>query len=85
LILDDAASSLDVETTRALTERLRSVGDGKTMIIISNRIATIEHADMILVLDEGSLVETGTHAQLVARDGLYRRLFLKQQLEEEGT
>jgi len=85
LILDDAASSLDVETTRSLTARLRSVGGGKTMLIISNRIATIEHADKILVLDEGTLVETGTHARLVTRDGLYRRLFLKQQLEEEGT
>jgi len=84
LILDDAASSLDVETTRSLTARLRSVGDGKTMMIISNRIATIEHADMILVLDEGNLVGNGTHAQLIAREGLYRRLFLKQQLEEEG-
>jgi ATP-binding cassette subfamily B protein len=84
LILDDAASSLDVETTRSLTARLRSVGGGKTMMIISNRIATIEHADKILVLDEGNLVETGTHAQLIASDGLYRRLFLKQQLEEEG-
>jgi len=85
LILDDAASSLDVETTRSLTARLRSVGDGKTMMIISNRIATIEHADTILVLDEGNLVETGTHAQLIERDGLYQRLFLKQQLEEEGS
>jgi ABC-type multidrug transport system fused ATPase/permease subunit len=54
------------------------------MLIISNRIATIEHADMILVLDDGCLVETGTHAQLIARDGLYRRLFLKQQLEESS-
>lgn len=84
MILDDAASSLDVETTRSLTARLRTVGGGKTMLIISNRIATIEHADMILVLDDGCLVETGTHAQLIARDGLYRRLFLKQQLEESS-
>ncbi len=84
MILDDAASSLDAETTRLLTARLREVGGRKTMLIISNRIATIEHADMILVLDDGRLVETGTHAQLTARDGLYRRLFLKQQLEE-GT
>jgi ATP-binding cassette subfamily B protein len=63
---------------------LRSVGGGKTMVIISNRIATIEHADMILVLDSGTLVATGTHAQLSVREGLYRQLFLKQQLEEEG-
>jgi ATP-binding cassette subfamily B protein len=84
LILDDAASSLDVETTRTLTARLRSIGGCKTMLIISNRIATIEHADMILAFEEGNLVETGTHAQLIERDGLYRRLFLKQQLEEEG-
>jgi ATP-binding cassette subfamily B protein len=84
MILDDAASSLDVATTRSLTARLREVGGGKTMLIISNRIATIEHADMVLVLDDGRLVETGTHAQLIARDGLYRRLFMKQQLEE-GT
>jgi len=85
MVLDDAASSLDVETTRSLTMRLREVGGGKTMLIISNRIATIEHADMILVLDEGSLVETGTHAQLIAVDGLYKRLFLKQQLEQENV
>jgi ATP-binding cassette, subfamily B, multidrug efflux pump len=85
MILDDAASSLDVETTRSLTARLREVGGDKTMIIISNRIATIEHADMILVLDSGCLLQTGTHAQLIACDGLYRRLFLKQQLEEEGV
>jgi len=82
MILDDAASSLDVETTRSLTARLREIAGDRTMLIISNRIATIEHADMILVLDEGRLVETGTHAQLAAGDGLYRRLYLKQQLEE---
>lgn len=82
LILDDAVSSLDVETTRSLTARLREIAGGKTMLLISNRIATIEHADTILVLDDGRLVETGTHAQLIARGGLYHRLFLKQQLEE---
>ncbi len=80
LILDDALSSLDAEVEREALERLRGGRDGRTTVIVSNRITTLSWADEILVMDAGRIVERGTHDQLVARDGLYARIARRQSL-----
>lgn len=84
LILDDALSSLDVATTQRLLEALRSSAVKRTCILVSNRIASIMHADKILVFDDGRIVEEGTHHELMSKSGLYHKLYLKQQLESEA-
>jgi ABC-type multidrug transport system fused ATPase/permease subunit len=75
LILDDATSSVDTETERRLQAALARRSQGRTTLIISQRVSAVEHADQILVLDEGRLVDKGTHADLVARSGFYRDLY----------
>ncbi|MGE0825163.1 MAG: ABC transporter ATP-binding protein [Candidatus Binatia bacterium] len=83
LVLDDALSSVDAQTERAILHGLRDATRGKTVIVISHRISAVRDADMIVVLDEGRVVETGTHAELVERDGVYAEIFQQQALEEE--
>jgi subfamily B ATP-binding cassette protein MsbA len=81
LILDEATSSLDSESERLVEGALEAVMQGRTTLIIAHRLRTVQRADRLLVLDRGRLVEEGTHAALLARDGLYARLFRGQQLE----
>jgi ATP-binding cassette subfamily B protein len=83
LILDDSLSSLDVSTTQKIVNSLKSAEKMQTTIIVSNRIASIKHADNILVFSEGRITEQGTHNELIKKDGLYRDLHLMQQLENE--
>jgi len=83
LVLDDALSAVDTYTEEEILSRLRGVMRERTSIIVSHRVSTIRHADQILVLDRGRIVERGTHDELIRTRGLYAELHKKQLLEEE--
>lgn len=83
LILDDSLSAVDTYTEEEILQRLRSVMENRTSIIISHRISTVKNADKIIVLDKGTIAEEGTHDELVARGGIYASLHYKQLLEKE--
>jgi ATP-binding cassette subfamily B protein len=83
LILDDALSAVDTYTEEEILSRLRGVMRERTSIIVSHRISTVRDADQIFVLDQGRIVERGTHDELIRRNGLYAELHKKQLLEEE--
>jgi ATP-binding cassette subfamily B protein len=83
LVLDDALSAVDTHTEARILEDLRKVLAGRTSFIISHRVSAVMNADQILVLDEGVMVERGTHAELMAREGTYATLLRRQMLEEE--
>lgn len=79
LILDEATSALDTETERAIQQSLAELAEGRTTLIIAHRLATLVNADRIFVVEDGSIAEAGSHAELLAKqDGRYRRLHLAQ-------
>ena len=83
LVLDDALSSVDAQTEREILDRLRDFFRARTTILVSHRITTVKEADLIFVLEEGRIVESGDHDSLVARGGTYADLFRQQALEVE--
>ncbi len=94
LILDDATSSVDTETEGEIREALEHLMKGRTSFIIAHRIQSVINADLILVLDQGQIVQRGTHAELIRQDGIYRQIYdvqvriedeLKQELSEQDS
>ena len=85
LILDEATSALDSESERLVQEALDTLMRGRSTLVIAHRLSTIERADRILVLDRGQIVEAGTHAELLAKEGVYARLYRIQFASENPT
>jgi ATP-binding cassette subfamily B protein len=84
LILDEATSSVDVETERIVQAALKRLLEGRTSLVIAHRLSTILDADRILVLHKGELREQGTHAELLAKGGIYARLYELQYSKESA-
>lgn len=85
LIFDDCLSAVDTETEEKILGSLKTLMHDKTSIIVSHRVSSIKHADQILVLDEGKLIEQGTHETLIKQGGVYAELHQKQLLEERAA
>ncbi len=85
LLLDEATSALDTETERDIQDALARAAEGRTVIMIAHRLSTVAGADRIVVLEEGRVVEEGSHADLLARQGRYAALWQRQSREEPGA
>jgi ATP-binding cassette subfamily B multidrug efflux pump len=83
LILDEATGNIDTETEKLIQAALATLLEGRTSLVIAHRLSTIRHADRILVLHKGELFEEGSHAELIARQGMYYNLYRLQYLDEE--
>ena len=83
LVLDDAFSSVDTETEAKILEGLKGAAGGRTVFLVSHRLSTLQNADIAAVLEGGRVVETGTHAELLAKGGVYAAIAERQRLAEE--
>ena len=83
LLLDDSLSAVDTETEETILNNLLAYCKDKTTIIVSHRVSSAKNADYILILDEGQILEQGTHNQLLEQNGYYKELYLKQLSEKE--
>ena len=83
LILDEATSSLDTKTEQDINQALDRVSRGRTAVIIAHRLSTIVNADEIIVLDQGQIAERGTHRNLMAKKGLYQKMWSRQQAVQQ--
>jgi ABC-type multidrug transport system fused ATPase/permease subunit len=83
LILDDSTSSVDVETERRIHQAMIAVMQGRTTFVIAHRLSTVREADLILVLQDGAIVEQGTHEELMAQHGIYQDIYELQLRPQE--
>ena len=75
LVLDEATANIDTETESLITQALERLMDGRTSIMVAHRLSTIQHADTIVVMHHGRIVESGNHQELLRKDGLYKKLY----------
>jgi ATP-binding cassette subfamily B protein len=85
LILDEATSSVDTETEQRIQQAMSTLRRGRTAFVIAHRLSTIRNADRILVIDQGRIIEWGTHEELLARQGCYFSLYLTQFASQPET
>lgn len=83
LIMDDSLSAVDTETEEAILQNLQEFFPGRTVIIVSHRISTLQGADQILVLEDGQITQRGRHEELIQVEGLYKEMHEKQLLEKQ--
>jgi len=77
-LFDDCLSAVDTETEEVILENIKKLTAHKTSLIVSHRISTIKHADRIIVIEDGKIVQEGTHAELVEKEGFYKHLYHEQ-------
>jgi ABC-type multidrug transport system fused ATPase/permease subunit len=83
LILDDSLSSVDTQTEQLIQQALDKLMEGRTTFVIAHRLSTVRRADLIVVMDKGRIVQTGTHAELLTKDGLYKEIHDLQLIENK--
>ena len=83
-MFDDCLSAVDTETEEEILSNLHKISTNKTTIIVSHRISSAKNANKIIVLEEGEIIQEGTHNQLVKQEGYYQELYLKQLSEKES-